>query len=127
MHESDFFIAGKPSEFLSRDHHHNVLVMTVLGCFSDSFQNLIVLFAGKPPIAPQEGIGKHSVLFSGLRQRLDVGKNGAILFFKTAFVASDLPEFEHLYLTHDAGDEAFVFVISLFHDSVSLSQLFSPL
>ena len=101
--------------------------MTVLCGFFDSLKNLFILFAGNLPIAAQKSIGEHRTFFFGIFKRLDICKNGAIFFFETGLVVFELPQLERLDLTHDAGNEAFVFVVCFLHNSVTLSQLFSPL
>ena len=112
-------------ENLIRDNRlHDVFVVTLFGGDLHSFADFF-LVPVEPPVALEQHIGEGVLLLVGFIKRFDRREDILVCLFEAGLVELRDPEFEFLDLTHDARSEVFVLVVSFFHDTVSLSELFS--
>ena len=126
-HESKAFLALIFRVFLGNHALHHRLVMSCNGGRFDFCQHLIVCLPGQPPIAKDEHVGKHVLLFARLVKTLYRREHRAVLGLKACFVILDTPQLEMLHLLAHALYQGLVFVVFLFDHTVFLSQLSSPL
>ena len=123
----DGFLAFDVRVPVRDDCLHHVLVVSLDRRFLDLLVHLVVRLSGNPPRGAEPDVGQHVLFFLRFIQRLHSSEDVFVVFLEARLVPFELPELQLLDLPHHAGDEGFVFVVLLFHDPISLSQLFPPL
>ena len=127
LHECYFFVAGVFFIINSGDHLHNIIVMSRISRPSYARYRLVIPLSRKPPVSEQKCVRKHAVLFVRIVQFFYTAKHLGIFRSKAGLIILKAPHFKRINLTHYTNNKALVFIVIIFHDSISLSQLFSAL
>ena len=91
-HEIDFCASPEPRVLLNDDEGHRLLVFSLYCGVGNSFEKRVVFFAGQPPPAAKQHIGKRMAFVPRLGQLLHLAQNVPVYGLKPAFVVFELPQ-----------------------------------